>query len=230
MPAACLFDLDGLLLDTEPLHAQAWRQAADHFGLTLEADQLLSLRGRRRLDCALQVLTWLGDAGLMVPGTDDLLAIRQPIAEQLLAQAQPIAGAEELLLRCRSLGLPLALVTSSSRAAVASKISPHPWIAAVDLQVSGDDPELERGKPHPDPFLLAARRLGVNATCCWAFEDSPAGARAAASAGCLVHVLVPPELKLGDPRGHYGIEALYLHSLRQVTFPATGLETLAVNQ
>ncbi|MGB5239460.1 MAG: HAD hydrolase-like protein, partial [Prochlorococcaceae cyanobacterium] len=51
-PAACLFDLDGLLLDTEPLHGRAWRQAAREFGLELSDQQLLALRGRRRLDNA----------------------------------------------------------------------------------------------------------------------------------------------------------------------------------
>jgi len=59
LPAACLFDLDGLLLDTEPLHSQAWLEATAGFGLTLAADQLLALRGRRRLDCAEQVRSWI---------------------------------------------------------------------------------------------------------------------------------------------------------------------------
>ena len=58
-PAACLFDLDGLLLDTEPLQAEAWQQAARHFGRSLSDAELLMLRGRRRHDCAEQVLAWL---------------------------------------------------------------------------------------------------------------------------------------------------------------------------
>ena len=75
-PAACLFDLDGLLLDTEPLHAQAWQRAAQHFGRELTDGELMQLRGRRRLDCADQVRLWIGAGGLEVPSPEALLAIR----------------------------------------------------------------------------------------------------------------------------------------------------------
>lgn len=190
-PAACLFDLDGLLLDTEPLHGQAWQQAARGFGLELDATRLLALRGRRRLDCAEQVRQWLGEAALVVPTSAALLAVRQPIAERLLPAALPIPGAPELLARCRDMGIAMALVTSSSREAVALKAAPHPWLAEIAERVYGDDPELVAGKPAPDPFQLAAQRLGLPAQRCWAFEDSLAGARSALAAGCRVHVLLP---------------------------------------
>ena len=190
VPAACLFDLDGLLLDTEPLHSDAWQQAARHFGLELTVEQLLALRGRRRLDCAEQVRHWIGQAGQVVPSVDALLAVRQPIAERLLPLAQPMPGAVGLIAACQARGLPMAMVTSSSRAAVALKEAPHPWLAAITVRVHGDDPALTAGKPAPDPYQLAARRLGVEPRLCWAFEDSQAGVQAAASAGCLVYVLV----------------------------------------
>ena len=92
-PAACLFDLDGLLLDTEPLHARAWRDAAESFGTSLAPSQLLQLRGRRRHDCADQVLAWIRSDGHRCDGREALLAVRQPIAERLLAQAPAMAGA-----------------------------------------------------------------------------------------------------------------------------------------
>ncbi|MGL6134934.1 MAG: HAD-IA family hydrolase, partial [Prochlorococcaceae cyanobacterium] len=75
-----------------------------------------------------------------------------------------------------------------------------------------DDPELESGKPAPDPFLLAARRLGVEPRCCWAFEDSLAGAAAAAAAGCQVVVL----LCAGDDGARFPEGSRCLHSLRDV--------------
>jgi HAD superfamily hydrolase (TIGR01509 family) len=190
VPAACLFDLDGLLLDTEPLHSEAWQQAAHHFGLGLTVEQLLALRGRRRFDCAEQVRQWIGEAGQVVPSVDALLAVRQPIAERLLPSAQPMPGAVALIAACQARGVPMAMVTSSSRAAVALKEAPHPWLAAITVRVHGDDPALAAGKPAPDPYLLAARRLGVDPSDCWAFEDSQAGVQAADSAGCLVYVLV----------------------------------------
>ena len=194
-PAACLFDLDGLLLDTEPLHADAWQQAATHFGRPLSADELLMLRGRRRHDCADQVRQWIGDSGRPAPSREQLLAVRQPIAEGLLVHAAPMPGAPDLVQHCAAEGIPMAMATSSSKAAVELKASPHPWLSLIAVRVHGDDPQLKRGKPAPDVFLLAAGRLGVAADGqCWAFEDSPAGAEAALRAGCRVLVVPPPQL------------------------------------
>lgn len=216
-PAACLFDLDGLLLDTEPLHAEAWQHAASHFGRPLAAHELLALRGRRRHDCADQVLQWIGGSGApTTPSRNDLLAVRQPIAEALLVRAAPMPGAPDLVEHCAALGIPMALATSSSKAAVDLKASPHPWLAAIRVRVHGDDPHLGQGKPAPDVFLLAAERLGVDAQHCWAFEDSPAGVRAARAAGCRVHVLPPSHLSVEQRRELYpGIEC-FLASLIEV--------------
>ena len=216
LPAACLFDLDGLLLDTEPLHAEAWQQAASHFGRPLAAHELMALRGRRRLDCADQVRTWIEGAGLPTPSCEALLAVRQPIAEALLLRAAPMPGAPELVARCQALGLPMAMATSSSRSAVALKASPHPWLAAIAVRVHGDDPELLQGKPAPDVFLLAAQRLGVPAQRCWAFEDSPAGVQAALAAGCTVQVLPPPDLGPAERAKAYPGIQQFLGSLLEV--------------
>jgi pseudouridine 5'-phosphatase len=208
-PAACLFDLDGLLLDTEPQHARAWHAAASRFGLELPTAALLQLRGRRRRDCARIVLGWIRDAGLSCPDTDALLAIRQPIAERLMALASPMEGAEELVRRCHSRRVPMALATSSDQAAVALKAAPHPWLELITVRVHGDDPDLRAGKPAPDVFQLAAARLGVAPWACWAFEDSLAGARAAAAAGCRVHVLNNPAITASSlPPGVVLIDSL----------------------
>ncbi|MBM5820515.1 MAG: HAD family phosphatase [Cyanobacteria bacterium K_DeepCast_150m_m2_101] len=216
-PAACLFDLDGLLLDTEPLHAEAWQQASSHFGRPLAADELLALRGRRRHDCADQVRQWISAGGsTAAPSREALLAVRQPIAEALLIHAAPMPGAPELVQRCEALGIPMALATSSSKAAVALKASPHPWLAAIAIRVHGDDPQLQRGKPAPDVFLLAAERLGVDPSQSWAFEDSPAGVQAARAAGCRVHVLPPAHLN-GDQRQElYPNIERFLGSLKEI--------------
>jgi len=99
---------------------------------------------------------------------------------------------------CQVLGVPMAMVTSSTREAVALKCAPHAWLTAIEMRVLGDDPELAVGKPAPDPFLLAAHRLGVAPSECCAFEDSPAGAQSAVLAGCQVHVLIAPGLDCED--------------------------------
>lgn len=212
IPSACLFDLDGLLLDTEPLHARAWHEAASQFGCPLSPAQLMALRGRRRLDCARQVQAWITEQQGSGPSQEALLAVRQPIAEALLVRAQPMAGARELVEHCARTAIPMALATSSAADAVARKAAPHPWLALISTRVYGDDPALGAGKPAPDVFLLAARRLGVEPTDCWAFEDSPSGAQAAAAAGCRVHVLRSDGIgEEGFPPG-----ALWLDSLQMV--------------
>jgi pseudouridine-5'-monophosphatase len=224
-PAACLFDLDGLLLDTEPLHAQAWRQAAAAFQRPLSEAELLQLRGRRRLENSNQVRHWIAEAGYPPPSSEELLAVQQPIARRLLQEARPMPGAPELVARCAALAIPTALVTSSSSASLAVKSAGHPWLAAMAPVILGDDPELAAGKPAPDPFLLAARRLGVEAKACWAFEDSPAGARSAAAAGCRVHVLVPADVRPEQVGELYDGSWVFLRSLEEVSLEAEGFST-----
>ena len=184
-PAACLFDLDGLLLNTEPLHGHAWAEAAAHFGGNLSANDLLQLRGRRRQDCAQQVDEWLPTS----VGSEALLAVQQPIVKQLLPKAEAMPSAENLIRHCHKDNIPMALVTSSSQESVAFKSRPHPWLGLIKTRVHGDDPSLTAGKPDPAPFLLAARRLKVDPNDCWALEDSRAGTAAALAAGCRVWVL-----------------------------------------
>ena len=181
-PKACLFDLDGLLIDTEPLHARAWQQASLHFGTNLASNQLIQLQGRRRLDNARLVCSWIDQA--ITP--EQLLAVRQPIAKRLLPEAKAMDGAESLVQTAQRFGIATALVTSSDRASVRHKIDNHPWVNHLQLMVCGDDPDLKAGKPAPDPFLLGSDRLRVMPEECWAFEDSRAGCESALAAGCLV--------------------------------------------
>ena len=170
------------MIDTEPLHARAWQQAALHFGSELAQDQLIQLQGRRRLDNARLVCSWIDQA--ITP--EQLLAVRQPIAAKLLPKAEAMEGAESLVRTAERLGIATALVTSSDRASVRHKIGNHPWVSRLQLMICGDDPGLKAGKPAPDPFLLGAEVLKVSPEECWAFEDSRAGCESALAAGCLV--------------------------------------------
>ena len=145
-------------------------------------DQLIQLQGRRRLDNARLVCSWIEQP--ITP--EQLLAVRQPIAAQLLPGAKAMDGAESLVRTAQRSGIATALVTSSDRASVRHKIDNHPWVNHLQLMVCGDDPDLKAGKPAPDPFLLGSDRLRVKPEECWAFEDSRAGCESALAAGCLV--------------------------------------------
>ena len=109
-------------------------------------------------------------------------------------------GARELLADVRANQIPTALVTMSWRRFAMEVVDALP-AGAFDVSVVGDD--VERGKPHPDPYLLAAERLGVDITRCLAIEDSPTGVASALAAGATVlavphHVDVPAR----DEAGH----------------------------
>ncbi len=207
MPAGCLFDLDGLLLDTEPLHGQAWAEAVAQFGASASSELLLRLRGRNKFDNA----SGLIEALQLPVSVEQLLAVQQPLARAKVRKAQAMPGAEQLIRHLRAAGVPLAIATSSGREAVEIKLAPHRWLQAIKVRVHGDDPEIKQGKPAPDLFIEAARRLDLDPRACWAFEDSQAGAEAALAAGCRVFV-VPAE---GLSRSDYPPAVHWLNSLAE---------------
>jgi HAD superfamily hydrolase (TIGR01509 family) len=194
LPAGCLFDLDGLLLDTEPLHSRAWSESIRYFGAIAPTSLLEELRGRDRFDNAATVIEKL-ELKITVK---DLLNIQQPISQSLVANAMPIIGAPELIKRCKEKNIPMAIATSSGREAVLVKIKPHPWLKQIEVRVCGDDLFIKNAKPAPDLFIEAAKKLGLKPEECWAFEDSPAGSIAAKTAGCRVFVLPASGLQKKD--------------------------------
>jgi beta-phosphoglucomutase-like phosphatase (HAD superfamily) len=91
---------------------------------------------------------------------------------------------------------------------VAFKTSHHPWVESIKERIYGDDPQLAAGKPDPAPYLLAAKRLNVNPSECWAFEDSNAGMKSAEAAGCRVWVLSSDSQKDPLTRNPCRVESL----------------------
>tara|TARA_Y100001968_G_scaffold330607_1_gene382933 strand:+ start:7171 stop:7851 length:681 start_codon:yes stop_codon:yes gene_type:complete len=184
-PEALLFDLDGVLLDTEPLHGKAWKQTAAVFQTHLTNTQLELLQGRRRHDCAQQLVDWIQKP----IGIEDILKVHKPLSQELLKEAKAMPGAQEILIWCVKYKMPIALVTSSASSSVTSKTSPHPWLDCFLTRVQGDDPSLTAGKPSPEPYLLGAKKLKKHPNKCWAIEDSISGTQSAIAAGCQVWVL-----------------------------------------
>ena len=181
-PKAILFDLDGVLIDSEPLHGRAWKETAALFDLDLTYGQLKLLRGRRRVDCANKIVE-------LIPKTiktDYFLSLHKPISRRLLIKAKAMPGSESLLNRCYKNNIPMALVTSSSSESLQIKTAHHKWMNLFSTQVLGDEKLLNEGKPAPDPYLLAAEKLNMAPQNCWAVEDSISGVSSALKAGCFV--------------------------------------------
>ena len=184
-PKAFLFDLDGVLIDSEPLHGQAWKETAALFDLNLTYGQLKLLKGRRRIDCANELVK-------LIPQevkTEELLTLHKPISRKLILKAKAMPGAESLVKSCHKNNLPMALVTSSSLESFQIKTAPHKWMSLFSVKVLGDDKLLTKGKPAPDPYLLAANKFNIDPQECWAVEDSISGVSSALEAGCFVFFL-----------------------------------------
>jgi len=204
-PAAVLFDMDGLMIESERALLQCWR----------EASQVLELH---QLDDGL----WLSFVGLSDRVCHDLLRERLEEAqvEALLRETQvrydaqveaglPLkAGVLELLALLESRGLPRAVVTSTRRARALQKLTLCGLLPHFDAVVAGD--EVVHPKPAPDLYLLAAQRLGVAPEACVVLEDSVAGVRAAVAAGMTpiqVPDLVWPD-EAARALGHRVVESL----------------------
>ncbi len=179
-PEAILFDLDGVLLDTETLLAKAWNETAKEYNHYLSNDKLLELKGRRRIDCAKKVLQWINKENSI----EELLDIQKSKVERELPKAKPNKGALDLINFCINTKLPIALVTSSSGESFKIKSSANPWLNLFETKILGDDKFISAGKPSPDPYLRALKILDVNPINTWVIEDSYAGSVSGLKAKC----------------------------------------------
>ena len=187
---AVLFDMDGLLVDSEPLWFEVERTVMARLGGRWgKADQQALIGGS--LD---RTVSWLL-AKAAVPASRDDVA-RWLVAEMAAligARGLPLQpGAGPLLAGLDAAGVPCALVTASSRAIMEAVLK----VTALSFRVTICGEDVRRGKPDPEPYMLAADRLGVPTAGCVVLEDSPTGIAAARAAGCPViavpSVPVPP--------------------------------------
>jgi HAD superfamily hydrolase (TIGR01509 family) len=182
---AVLFDLDGLLADSEPLQKAAWRTYLAQHGRTL--DQLLIDRmfGLRLIDSASLIKSQLAlphDVEQIMHERDEVFLGSLP------GRLQPMPYACEAVIAVKERGLRTALATSGHRRYVNLALHELGIVSAFDVIVTGDS--VKHGKPAPDIFLRAAELLALPAACCIVVEDAPNGIAAARAAGMMA-VAVP---------------------------------------
>ncbi|CAI9402567.1 HAD family hydrolase [Nocardioides sp. T2.26MG-1] len=173
-PAALLLDLDGTLVDTEPVHRAAYRRFFEGRGWSVPDLSLFT--GRRAEDVfAAEPGPWAGEDG-------HALAREVMALIDAAAMPDPVPGATELLAAAARRRVPVAIVTSAGPAWV-RRLAGGTLAALADVQVVVTAEDVTDGKPDPAGYDLACRRLGVAPADALAVEDSPAGVRAAVAAG-----------------------------------------------
>jgi pseudouridine-5'-monophosphatase len=187
-PAALIFDMDGTLLDTEPLYTDATQRVLDPYGATYPMELKQRCIGGDSHKSAEIVI---GEFDLPMT-SDEFLSQRESYLVELFRDAPEMPGAEDFIEALASKGVTMGLATSSHRHLVDIKFSHRSWAKHFAAMVCGDDPGLKKGKPAPDIFLLCAERLGADASQCIAFEDSPNGVTAATAAGMQVIAINSP--------------------------------------
>jgi sugar-phosphatase len=172
-PAALLLDLDGTLVDTEPIHRAAYRAFFESRGW--EVPDLALFTGRRAEDVfAVEPGPWTGH-------DVDALAAEVTALVDPAAEPEPLPGAAALIATAGEHGIAVAVVTSARHGWVRRAQGPLSGLRDAATVVTADD--VTDGKPDPTGYRLACERLGVAPAATWAVEDSPAGVLAAVTAG-----------------------------------------------
>lgn len=208
-PAAILFDHDGTLVDTEPVWAAAKVALAAEFGGTWTEQDTLDCLG-----LSMQfTLDRLRERGVNLPDEEINNLLVAKVHETLAQQpVEFLPGIERFLLEVREAQIPAAVVTNATTSVARRTANAAP--EGTFSVIIGND-ETTHPKPNPQPYLLAAERLGVDPTQCMAIEDSPSGVRSATAAGMRV-IVVPGELEVPAELGTVRLkhEELTLEAVR----------------
>ncbi|MFT4041341.1 MAG: HAD family phosphatase [Thermomicrobiales bacterium] len=183
--SAFIFDMDGLLVDTETLGSATMDTLLRSYEREWRADAIPNMAGRRLPE----LMTAIAEAYTLTATVDELChRFETQFIADVRGRLAPLPGVRELIAFGREHGLRLALASSGWRQYVDAILLEAGLAGLFDAEVTGD--EVTHGKPHPEPFLLAAARLGVPPAECVVFEDAPAGVTAARAAG--MHAVAVP--------------------------------------
>jgi HAD superfamily hydrolase (TIGR01509 family) len=199
---AVIFDLDGVLADSEPLWNEIDAQLLAEYGIKYRGEHHREVLG---VSYALAVEFYKKAFGISAP-TEELMKRRGEIAGEFFATRVGVFPATTATLEeLRQMNLHLAVATSSVSASARPFLDRHDLTKFFEVIVTGD--EIERGKPAPDIYLHASEKLGVSADACLVIEDALSGIAAGKAAGMAVAAI--PDTRFVDAR-EYEEQADYL--------------------
>jgi pseudouridine-5'-monophosphatase len=190
-PRAVIYDLDGVLLETEHFYTEVTQEIVAVYGKRFDWSIKSNMIGRPSRDSAHYLIETLE----LPISADDYLRLREKALRERFPLAQEKPGAEAFVRAMHALGVSQAVATSSEKSLCDLKTSRHrDWFSLFAAKITGDDPRVVRGKPAPDIFLIAAAELGTDPGDCVVFEDAPAGVAAARAAGAQVVAVPDPAM------------------------------------
>ena len=204
--AALILDMDGLMVDTEPLYKVAWQQASSEVGFDLNDERYAMIVGRTMAGCERVLVEQFGPTFPV-----ERVRERRPVLwreEVERRGVQPKPGLLELLAFADTHGLHTAVATSTNAETAAFTLGCAGLAGRISTVVTGD--QIAHSKPAPDIYLEAARRLGVDPAACIAIEDSEAGVLSIANAG-MRGILVPhwPASDLAQRTAYRVVDSLH---------------------
>ena len=216
--SCALFDMDGLLLDTEIIYTKVTQSIVGRFGKIFDWSIKANMIGRPAIDSARYLVEQLD----LPISAEQYLEERNSLLEIEFANCEALPGAQHLVRHLHQHKIPIALASSSSHEHYQIKTHKHrSWFDLFDVVITGDDPKIKNGKPAPDIFLHAASELGADVNSTVVFEDAPSGLEAGKSAGMQVVIVPNPQMD----KSRFQQADIILSSLEEFDLSMFGLPT-----
>lgn len=188
-----IFDMDGLMLDTECIALESWERAGKDFGYVISRELMMKAVGRTLVDTRKLLVNNLGDDFPF----EEVRKVRIDYTKEFMSlNGVPMKkGLIEFLEYCKTIEIPTAVATSTNRSDALELLEKVDIVDYFNTIVCGD--EIEKGKPEPDIFLMASKKLGVNPERCIVLEDSENGILAATRAN-MIPIWIPDIIAESD--------------------------------
>jgi HAD superfamily hydrolase (TIGR01509 family) len=176
-----LFDLDGVLIDSEPLHEFTLLELSDRFGRRFRHDEILQFKGLPELFVARTIQKFFPDLSLSI---DEIIRLRLELLRSNFHRVEMVEGALTFIQRAKTAGFRLGLTTSAARSMQRLACETFALTSYFDTVITGED--IERGKPDPQPYERTTANLDLQPNECMVVEDAVNGVKSGKAAGCFV--------------------------------------------